>query len=83
MKKIQYIEISLAIEQDKVYYFKCKHLFGFLGGRIMTDREKLLIEMIRKSDDPSAAMDKVRKILSSGRPPAREGLHPAKREKRS
>lgn len=49
----------------------------------MTDREKLLIEMIRKSDDPSAAMEKVRKILSSGQSPVRERLRPAKQEKRS
>ena len=46
----------------------------------MTDREKQLIELIRKSNDPSAAMEKVRKILSSGRPPRPEGLHPAKQE---
>ena len=32
VKTIQYIEIPLAIEQDKVYYFKCKHLFGFWEG---------------------------------------------------
>ena len=47
----------------------------------MTDQEKRLIELIRKSNDPSAAMEKLRKILSSGQPPAREGPHPAKQEK--
>lgn len=29
VKTIQYIEISLAIEQDKVYYSKYKRLFDF------------------------------------------------------
>lgn len=46
----------------------------------MTDQEKRLIALIRKSNDPSAAMEKVRKILSSGQSPALEGLHPAKQE---
>ena len=49
----------------------------------MTDREKYMLKLIRTSADPSAAMEKVRKILSSGLPPAHEVQHPAKQEKRS
>lgn len=49
----------------------------------MTDREKHLIALIRRSDDPSAAMEKVRKILSSGQSREPEVQHPAKRGKHS
>lgn len=49
----------------------------------MTDREKYMIKLIRTSADPSAAIDKVRKILSSDRSPAHESQHPAKQVKRS
>lgn len=49
----------------------------------MTDREKYIIKLIRTSADPSATMEKVRKILSSDLSPARESQHPAKQVKRS
>lgn len=49
----------------------------------MTDREKRLIALIRKSNDPSAAMEKVKKILSSDQSPAPEVQHLAKRGKHS
>ena len=49
----------------------------------MTDREKYMLKLIRSSADPSAAMEKVRKILSSDPSPARELPHPAEQEKRS
>lgn len=49
----------------------------------MTDREKYMLKLIRTSADPSAAMEKVRKILSSDLPPAREAQRPARQEKRS
>lgn len=49
----------------------------------MTDREKYMLKLIRSSANPSVAMDKVRKILSSDPSPAREAQHPAEQEKRS
>ena len=49
----------------------------------MTDREKYMIKLIRTSADPSAAIEKVRKILSSDLPPAHEAQRPARQEKRS
>ena len=49
----------------------------------MTDREKRLIGLIRKSADPSAAIEQVRKILSSDPPPAREAPRPVGQGMRS
>lgn len=49
----------------------------------MTDREKRLITLIRKSDDPSAAMEKVMNFLSSDQSPASEARPPAKQERLS
>ena len=48
----------------------------------MTDREKYMIKLIRTSVDPSAAMEKLRKILSSDPLPTHEAQHPAGQEKR-
>ena len=49
----------------------------------MTDREKQLIELIRKSNDPSAAMEKVMNFLSSDQSPASEARPPAEQERLS
>ena len=49
----------------------------------MTDREKRLIELIRNSDDPSAAMKKVMDFLFSGQSPTFEERRPAEQEKLS
>lgn len=48
----------------------------------MTDREKYMLKLIRTSVDPSAAMEKVRKILSSDPLLTHEAQHPAGQEKR-
>ena len=81
MHDIQYIDLPLP--KTDIRCIMKSNTCSDLGGDQMTDREKYMLKLIRTSAYPSAAIEKVRKILSSDLPPAHEAQRPARQEKRS
>ena len=78
---MQYIDLPLP--KPKMWcIIENTNTCSISGGDQMTDREKYMLKLIRTSADPSAAMEKVRKILSSDPSPTHEAQRPAGQEKR-